>query len=87
MNGAMGHEDSTAQLSSRVCSLTLVATILGSGIIFLDGTVVNVALPAIDRQLNAGLSELQWVVDSYILALAASRPLAVRWATAMGGVR
>jgi MFS family permease len=87
MNGAMGHEDSTAQLSSRVCSLTLVATILGSGIIFLDGTVVNVALPAIDRQLNAGLSELQWVVDSYILALAALRPWAVRWATAMGGVR
>jgi EmrB/QacA subfamily drug resistance transporter len=71
MNGTLGSEKSSAQVSSHVRNLTLVATILGSGIIFLDGTVVNVALPAIDRQLNAGLSGLQWVVDSYVLTLAA----------------
>jgi EmrB/QacA subfamily drug resistance transporter len=50
---------------------TLVATILATGIVFLDSTVVNVALPAIDRQLDAGLSGLQWIVDGYILTLAA----------------
>lgn len=50
---------------------TLVATILASGIVFLDSSVVNVALPAIDRELEAGLSGLQWVVDGYILTLGA----------------
>jgi len=49
----------------------LVATILASGIVFLDSSVVNVALPAIDRQLNTGLSGLQWIVDGYVLTLAA----------------
>ncbi|MBN9389919.1 MAG: MFS transporter [Chloroflexi bacterium] len=51
--------------------LTLVAMILASGIVFLDSTVVNVALPHIDRDLNMGLSGLQWIVDGYILTLAA----------------
>ncbi len=50
---------------------TLVAVILASGIIFLTGSVVNVALPAIDRSLSAGLSGLQWIVDGYVLTLAA----------------
>lgn len=50
---------------------TLIGMILASGIIFLDGTVVNVALPAIDRSLHAGLSGLQWIVDGYTLTLAA----------------
>ncbi|MEJ2208619.1 MAG: MFS transporter [Anaerolineae bacterium] len=50
---------------------TLIATILASGIVFLDSTVVNVALPSIDRQLNTGLSGLQWIVDGYVLTLAA----------------
>jgi EmrB/QacA subfamily drug resistance transporter len=50
---------------------TLVATILATGIVFLDSTVVNVALPTIDRQLDAGLSGLQWIVDGYVLTLAA----------------
>jgi EmrB/QacA subfamily drug resistance transporter len=48
--------------------LTLVATILGSTIVFLDGTVVNVALPAISDDLNAGLADQQWIVESYMLA-------------------
>jgi EmrB/QacA subfamily drug resistance transporter len=47
---------------------TLVATILGSTIVFLDGTVVNVALPAISDDLDAGLADQQWVVESYMLA-------------------
>jgi len=47
----------------------LAVTILGSGIAFLDGTVVNVAIPAIGRDLSAGFSGLQWVVDGYLLTL------------------
>jgi MFS family permease len=45
------------------------ATVLGSGIAFLDGTVVNVALPSIARDLGAGLSGLQWVLDAYLVTL------------------
>jgi EmrB/QacA subfamily drug resistance transporter len=48
---------------------TLVACILGSAIVFLDGTVVNVALPALQRDLDAGLAEQQWVVEAYLLTL------------------
>ncbi|HKN94176.1 MAG TPA: MFS transporter [Thermoleophilaceae bacterium] len=51
--------------------LTLIACILGSGIVFLDGTVVNVALPAIREGLHAGLAEQQWVVAAYLLTLSA----------------
>ena len=49
----------------------IAATVLGSGIAFLDGTVVNVALPTIGRDLDAGLSSLQWTVDGYLLTLGA----------------
>jgi EmrB/QacA subfamily drug resistance transporter len=49
----------------------LVPLILASGVVFLDSTVVNVALPAIDKSLNAGLSGLQWIVDGYVLTLSA----------------
>ena len=49
----------------------LAATVLGSGMAFLDGTVVNVALPAIGRDLDAGLSGLQWILDAYLLTLGA----------------
>lgn len=50
---------------------TLVAAILGSSLAFIDGTVVNVALPAIQRELNAATSDAQWVMESYALFLAA----------------
>ncbi len=50
---------------------TLVAAILGSTVVFLDATVVNVALPAIADDLDAGLSGQQWVVEAYLLALVA----------------
>ena len=49
----------------------IAATALGSGMAFLDGSVVNVALPAIGRELGGGFSILQWVLDGYLLALAA----------------
>ncbi|HEY4937722.1 MAG TPA: MFS transporter, partial [Actinomycetota bacterium] len=49
----------------------IVATVLGSGIAFLDGTVVNVALPAIARNLHAGVAGLQWTLDSYLITLTA----------------
>ena len=50
--------------------LILVATIIGSSITFVDGTVVNIALPTIGRDLDAGLSAQQWVALSYSLAVA-----------------
>ena len=49
--------------------LTLVATILGSTVVFLDSTVVNVALPAISEGLDADLAGQQWVVEAYMLTL------------------
>ena len=50
---------------------TLIATILGSTIVFLDGTIVNVALPAISDDLDAGLADQQWIVEAYMLATVA----------------
>jgi EmrB/QacA subfamily drug resistance transporter len=49
--------------------LILVACILGSAIVFLDGTVVNVALPRLRDDLGADLAEQQWIVESYLLTL------------------
>ena len=49
----------------------LVAAIIGSSMAFVDGTVVNVALPAIQRELDATAFQAQWVVESYALFLAA----------------
>jgi EmrB/QacA subfamily drug resistance transporter len=48
----------------------LAATVLGSGIAALDATVVNIALPTIGEDFDAGLSDLQWVVNAYTLTLA-----------------
>jgi EmrB/QacA subfamily drug resistance transporter len=49
----------------------ILAAILGSGVAFLDSTVVNVALPAIGDDLGGGLSGLQWTLDGYLLTLSA----------------
>lgn len=64
--------------ASRRVSLTspdarwlITAAVLGSGIALLDGTVVNVALPAIGRDLRAGLTGQQWILDGYLLSLTA----------------
>src|SRR3954462_10402337 len=48
----------------------LLSTVLGSGMAFLDGTVVNLALPRIGEDLGTGLSGLQWTVNAYTLTLA-----------------
>jgi EmrB/QacA subfamily drug resistance transporter len=48
----------------------LVATVLGSGMAFLDGTVVNIALPTIGRALDADVADLQWTINGYMLTLA-----------------
>jgi len=55
---------------ARAKRLTLIACILGSAIVFVDGTVVNVALPALRADLGATLAGQQWVVESYLLLLA-----------------
>jgi len=49
--------------------IVLVAAILGSFVAFLDSTVVNVALPAIEEDLGGGLAGQQWVVNAYLLML------------------
>ena len=51
--------------------LVLAIAVLASFVAFLDGTVVNVALPAISRELGGGLTTQQWVVDSYLITLGA----------------
>jgi len=53
----------------QIKRVTLVACILGSGIALLDGTVVNVALPTIQRALGGGLAGQQWVSNGYLLTL------------------
>ena len=50
---------------------TLAAVSFGLFMIMLDNTVVNVALPSIERDLHADLSELQWIVTGYALTFAA----------------
>ncbi len=54
---------------TRRQQLTLLACILGSSAAFLDGTIVNVALPAIRSSLHGGLGTQEWVVDAYLLTL------------------
>ena len=49
--------------------LTLLAAILGSAVVVIDGTIVNVALPAIEEDLGGGLSAQQWVSNAYLLTL------------------
>src|SRR5256885_7595676 len=49
----------------------LATTILGSGMAFLDSTIINVALPKIGHELGANVAGLQWILDGYMLSLAA----------------
>ncbi len=55
--------------TAQVKQVTLAACIIGSGIAVLDGTVVNVALPTIQRGLGGGLAGQQWVSNAYLLTL------------------
>ncbi len=52
-------------------SATLVATILGSSVAFIDGSVVNVALPTLERAFAGSLADAQWIVNAYLLPLGA----------------
>jgi MFS family permease len=61
---------------------TLVAVSLGTFMLLLDLTVVNVALPQIQSSLHSSFTGLQWVVDAYALTLAACCSPAGRWPTA-----
>src|SRR2546422_399203 len=61
----------TAPCSKSRGRWILAATILGSSMAFIDGTVVNVALPALQTSLNATAVDVQWVIEAYSLLLSA----------------
>src|SRR6202051_3321487 len=66
----MGH----ARVSRRMplpSRWTLAATVLGSSMTFIDATVVNVALPALQADLHATITDVQWVIEAYALFLGA----------------
>ena len=65
--------------------IALIASILGSGIVFLDGTIVNVALPAIRDDLHGGLAAQQWVVEAYLLTLSSLLLIGARAAQGIFG--
>ena len=58
------------RLSSKQGRWVIAATVLGSSMAMLDGTVVNVALPTIGKDLHTSLAGLQWIVTAYTLTLA-----------------
>ena len=58
-------------LSPKRKRLTLAATILGSSMAFIDGSVVNIALPAMQQALHADAASTQWIVNAYLLLLGA----------------
>ena len=62
--------DQSLRLDSAEGRWVLAATVLGSAVVFLTSTVVNVALPAIGDALGAGTAAVQWVVNGYLLSLA-----------------
>jgi EmrB/QacA subfamily drug resistance transporter len=64
-------KQTTRATLSHTGGWVLVATILGSSMAFIDGTVVNVALPVLQTELNATATDVQWVVEAYSLFLAA----------------
>jgi EmrB/QacA subfamily drug resistance transporter len=61
---------STLAFKSPAGRWVLAVAVLGSGMVFLDGTVVNVAVPDIGRDLGASTSSLQWILNGYLLTLA-----------------
>ena len=64
----MRNDSSNSQINGRI---VLAVTILGSSMAFIDGTVVNVALPALQNAFHASIADVQWVVEAYALMLAA----------------
>ena len=71
-SGTTERADARLRLKSKIGYRTVAATVVGSGMVFLDSTVVNVALPKIQDELGADLAGLQWVVTG--LPADAGRP-------------
>jgi EmrB/QacA subfamily drug resistance transporter len=69
--GVIRSARSTSPCAKSSGKWILAATILGSSMAFIDGTVVNVALPALQNDLNASVRGVQWVIEAYSLLLAA----------------
>ena len=69
--GLISAPKAVSPCSKKLGPWILAATILGSSMSFIDGTVVNVALPALQTNLNATATDVQWVVEAYSLFLAA----------------
>jgi EmrB/QacA subfamily drug resistance transporter len=69
LTGAISSVSGDGSASTSAKRLTLIATILGSSIAILDGSVVSVALPSIERSLGGGLAGQQWVSNAYLLTL------------------
>src|ERR1051325_9001567 len=70
-DGSIRAGRASAPCAESVGTWVLAATILGSSMVFLDGTVVNVALPVMATSLGANARQVQWIVESYALFLAA----------------
>lgn len=71
MAGVEDPAPSTVALGTTSGRWLLTATVLASGMAFLDATAVQVALPTLGRELGASLSDLQWIINGYTLPLAA----------------
>ena len=69
--GVLGSRDTTERCNRKTGTWVLAATILASSMAFIDGTVVNVALPALQKTFAATVVDVQWVVEAYALTLAA----------------
>src|SRR5882757_9832294 len=69
--GAIGAAPCATPCERSAAPWILATTILASSMVFIDGTVVNVAVPALQRELTASLVDVQWVVEAYALFLAA----------------
>src|ERR1700760_3626873 len=65
-----GNSSDGVAFASGAGKWLLAVTVAGSGMAFLDGTVVNVALPKIGEDLDASTSALQWILNGYLLTLA-----------------
>ena len=70
VSGAGSSTHDGVAYKSRAGRWVLAIAVLGSGMAFLDGTVVNVALPDLGRDLHASTAALQWVLNGYLLTLA-----------------
>ncbi|MCW2841321.1 MAG: transporter, partial [Aeromicrobium sp.] len=67
----MSTDAGAIRLASAQGRWLLAAMILGSGMAFLDGSIVGLALPAMNADLDAGAAGVQWIVNAYTLTLAA----------------